>query len=143
MADCVFCKIVSGEIPSIKIFEDEKTLAFLDINPLTYGHCLIIPKEHYEDVFDIPFDGLKTVISNAKTLANNIKSSLSAKGVNLVNASGEAAGQSVPHFHIHIIPRYEDDKLEFNQWWQSKAKQAGPEELKKLAEQIKKDNYRN
>lgn len=134
--DCLFCKIVKGEIPSTKVFEDEKTLAFFDINPLTKGHSLVIPKDHYENVFDIPLEELKQVIVNAKNISENLKMSLGANGVNLVNASGEVAGQSVLRFHVHVIPRYDGDKLEFTEWWRSKAKQTGPEELKKLAEQV-------
>lgn len=136
MTDCVFCKIVAGEIPSAKVFEDEDTLAFFDINPLTKGHCLIIPKKHYEDIFSLPFEELKALIVKAKNLAQQLKKSLSAQGINLVNASGRAAEQSVFHFHLHLIPRYEDDQLELSQWWQTKVKQADPSELKELAKQV-------
>ena len=137
MPDCIFCKIIKGEIPSTKIFESDKTLAFLNINPLTKGHCLVIPKDHHENVFDIPFEDLKTLIADAKQLADVLRGSLDADGVNLVNASGVAAEQSVFHFHIHIVPRYEGDDLQMNQWWRTKAKPANSEGLKKLAEEIK------
>lgn len=141
MIDCIFCKIIKGEIPSTKVFEDEKTLAFFDINPLTKGHTLVVPKGHYEDVFNIPIEDLKFVIANAKNIAKNLKNSLGASGVNLVNASGEVAGQSVLHFHIHVIPRYYDDKLEFTEWWQSKTKSLDGNGLKSLAEEIKSKNH--
>lgn len=134
--DCLFCKIVKGEIPSTKIFESDKTLAFLDINPLTKGHCLVMPKDHHENVFDIPLEDLKILITDAKQLADVLRGSLEADGINLINASGVAAEQSVFHFHIHIVPRYDDDGLQMNQWWQTKTKPVSLEELKKLAEEI-------
>ncbi len=137
MPDCIFCKIVKGEIPSTKIFESDKALAFLDINPLTKGHCVVIPKEHHDNVFDIPLEDLKILITDAKQLADLLRGCLDADGVNLVNASGMAAEQSVFHFHIHIVPRYEGDGLEMNQWWQTKARPADREELTKLAKEIK------
>ncbi|MBI2049918.1 MAG: HIT family protein [Candidatus Staskawiczbacteria bacterium] len=134
--DCVFCKIAKGEIDSAKVAEDEKILAFLDVNPLTRGHCLIIPKEHFENIFDINPDVLKEIIVSAKKLADQIKNNLGVKGVNLVNASGKFAEQSVFHFHLHIVPRYEGDGLNMNDWWQTKAQKADFEELKNLALQI-------
>ena len=102
--DCLFCKIVKNEIPSAKIFENERVAAFFDINPLTKGHCLVVPKDHYEDVFSIPLVDLKAVITDAQKLAETLRGSLQAEGVNLVNASGIAAEQSVFHFHLHIVP---------------------------------------
>ena len=137
MPDCIFCKIVKGEIPSTKIFESDKALAFLDINPLTKGHCVVIPKEHHDNVFDIPLEDLKILITDAKQLADLLRGCLDADGVNLVNASGMAAEQSVFHFHIHIVPRYEGDGLQMNQWWQTKTRPADREELTKLAKEIK------
>ena len=137
MEDCIFCKIAKGEIDSVKIWEDEKILAFLDVNPLTKGHSLIIPKNHFENVFDIEPEILKEIIVLAKNLAGQVKNNLGAEGVNLINASGRAAEQSVFHFHLHIVPRYENDGLNMNNWWQTKTKKANIEELKKLAEEIK------
>jgi histidine triad (HIT) family protein len=124
MNDCIFCKIVKGEVPSFKIFENDKVFCFLDINPLTKGHTLVIPKEHHKDIFDIPESDLKEIISVAKKLSGTIKEKLNAEGVNLVNASGEFAEQSVFHFHLHIVPRYKNDGLEMNKWWQSKTQKA-------------------
>lgn len=138
MEDCLFCKIVKGEIDSAKIWEDEKVLAFLDVNPLTKGHCLIIPKEHYENIFDMNEDVLKKILGLAKDLSGKMRENLNATGVNLVNASGKDAEQSVFHFHLHVVPRYENDGLDMNVWWQTKAKKTNIEELKKLAEEIKK-----
>ena len=127
--NCIFCKIIKGEIPSFKVFENNKVFCFLDINPLTKGHTLIVPKKHYENIFDIPEEDLKEIISTAKNLANKFKEKLNAQGVNLVNASGETAEQSVFHFHLHLVPRYKDDGLEMNKWWQSKVKKVDFEEL--------------
>lgn len=133
MDDCVFCKIIKGEIPSFKVFENDWVFSFLDINPLAKGHALVIPKKHYENVFDIPEEELKEIISIAKKLAGRIKEKLNADGVNLMNASGQAAEQSVNHFHLHIIPRYKNDGLELNKWWQSKVSKIDNEQcLKEL-----------
>ena len=137
MEDCIFCKIIKGEIPSFRVFENDKVFCFLDINPLTKGHVLVIPKNHYKDIFDISEGDLKEIISIAKELAVTIKEKLGAEGVNLVNASGEMAEQSVFHFHLHVVPRYKDDGLEMNKWWQSKNYKADFEELKILAEKLK------
>lgn len=139
MENCIFCKIVKGEISSAKIWEDEKVFVFLDINPLSKGHCLIIPKKHSENIFDIEEETLKEIIKTAKNLAQKMKKFLKATGVNLVNSSGVDAEQSIPHFHFHLIPRYENDNLEMTKWWGSKSLKSGTEELEGLAEKIKKE----
>ena len=128
--DCIFCKIIKDEIPSFKVFENDKVFCFFDINPLTKGHTLVISKTHYKDIFEIPESDLKEIISTAKNLSEKIKKALGADGVNLVNASGETAEQSVFHFHLHIVPRYKNDGLEMNKWWQSKTQKADFEQLK-------------
>ena len=135
--DCIFCKIVKGEIDSAKVFENEKVFAFLDITPLNKGHCLVIPKEHIEIIFDIDKDILREITSSAKNIAGIMRDVLGAKAVNLINASGKEAEQSVFHFHLHIVPRYENDGLEMNKWWQSKAKKISTEELKDIANKIR------
>lgn len=123
MQDCIFCKIVSGQSPCTKVFENENIFAFLEINPLTKGHCLVVPKKHFENVFDIDKEVLKDIIVVAKNLSLKFKTELGNNGgVNLMNASGKSAEQSVFHFHLHIVPRYENDNLEMNKWWQSKVK---------------------
>jgi len=141
MKDCIFCKIIKGEIPSFKIFENDKVFCFLDINPLSKGHTLVVPKEHHENIFDISLKDLKEIISTIKSLSNRMKKVLMAEGVNLFNASGVVAEQSVFHFHFHILPRYKNDGLEMNNWWQSKAQKADIEELKKLAEKIREGEH--
>jgi len=136
MDSCIFCKIIRGHIDSAKVFEDSDALAFLDVNPLTQGHCLVIPKTHRENIFDIPEDTLQKITKTAKDIAKKMKRSLGATGVNLVNASGSDAEQSVPHFHLHVVPRYQNDGLLMNAWWQTKIKKTNIEELKELAKKI-------
>ena len=112
MEDCIFCKIVKGKIPSEKIYEDEKFLAFLDIFPATEGHTLIITKEHYENIFDMPQDVLKDSIKVAQKIASLLKEKLGAEGINLLNSNNKIAQQEVPHYHLHVIPRYSKDEFE-------------------------------
>ena len=112
MENCIFCKIVKDEIPSVKVWEDEKFLAFLDIFPATEGHTLIIPKKHYENIFDMPKDVLKDSAEVAQKIAFLLKEKLGAEGINLLNSNNKIAGQEVPHYHIHVIPRYSKDEFE-------------------------------
>jgi len=109
--DCLFCKIVAGEVPATKVDEDERTLAFMDINPATRGHALVIPKNHSQDLLAIDADDLAVTMVAAQRLAGRAKEKLGARGVNLLNSCGAAAWQTVFHFHIHVIPRYSDDPL--------------------------------
>jgi histidine triad (HIT) family protein len=109
--DCVFCKIVAGELPSQKVAEDERTLSFMDINPATRGHALVIPKEHTVNLLEIDPDDLAAVARAAQRLAQRVPERLGADGINLINSCGSAAWQTVFHFHIHVIPRYADDPL--------------------------------
>jgi histidine triad (HIT) family protein len=109
--DCLFCKIVAGELPATVVAEDERTLAFMDINPATRGHALVIPREHAADLLEIGQEDLAAVAAAAKRLAACAKEALGADGVNLINSCGAAAWQTVFHFHLHVIPRYRDDPL--------------------------------
>jgi histidine triad (HIT) family protein len=109
--DCIFCKIVAGEIPSAIVDEDESTLAFMDINPATRGHALVIPREHVVDLLEIEPDELAAVMLAAQRLAVRVSERLGADGVNLINSCGNAAWQTVFHFHVHVIPRYAGDPL--------------------------------
>ena len=111
MENCLFCKIIKGEIPSYKVYEDEKTFAFLDIDPSARGHCLVIPKKHAKDMFDVKKEDLEAVILTVRKLAKSLKINLSANGINVLQANQEAAGQSVFHIHFHIIPRYHNDGI--------------------------------
>lgn len=140
MEDCIFCKIVKGEIPSKKIFEDEKVFVFLDIKPMAKGHCLIIPKQHFENIFDAPEEILKEVIFATKKVVSLLQKSLGVDGVNIFNNNGKTAEQSIFHLHFHILPRYENDGLSILNWMLEKTKEVDQEELKKLAEQIKNSN---
>ena len=112
--NCVFCKIVAGEIPCIKVFEDDLTLAFMDINPVNPGHALAIAKEHWEDVYAIPEDLMAATAKTAKLVAEAVNRTLQPDGINLVQANGRGAAQSVWHFHIHVLPRAIGDDLEMN-----------------------------
>jgi histidine triad (HIT) family protein len=107
--DCIFCRIVAGELPSTKVDEDDRTLAFMDINPATRGHALVIPKAHSKDLLEIGQDDLAATLAMAQRLAGRAKEQLGADGVNLLNCCGAAAWQTVFHFHVHVIPRYRDD----------------------------------
>jgi histidine triad (HIT) family protein len=110
--DCLFCGIVAGSIPSETIDSDERTLAFMDINPATPGHALVAPREHSADLLEIGDQDLTATILAAQRLSRRMKDVLDADGIDLINACGAAAWQTVFHFHIHVVPRYEDDPLE-------------------------------
>ena len=109
--ECLFCKIVSGELPGQIVDEDELTLAFMDINPATRGHALVVPRRHARDLLEIEVEDLEATIVAAQRLARKASDRLGADGVNLLNSCGQAAWQTVYHFHIHVIPRYEGDPL--------------------------------
>lgn len=113
-ADCIFCKILGGDIPSFKIYEDDKTFAFMDINPANAGHVLVIPKYHSPNIFEIPNDWLAATAATAKRIAKAVEKALSPEGINIVQANGEGAAQSVQHFHIHVLPRHNGDELKLN-----------------------------
>jgi histidine triad (HIT) family protein len=109
--DCLFCKIVAGDIPATIVAEDERTIAFMDINPATRGHALVIPRAHTRDVHEISTADLEAVAAAAQRLAARQRERLGADGVNLINSNGPAAWQTVFHFHLHVIPRYDGDPL--------------------------------
>lgn len=112
MADCLFCGIVEGSIPSETIDSDERTVAFMDINPATRGHALVVPRAHSVDLLEVSDEDLTATMLAARRLARRMKEVLDADGINLVNACGAAASQTVFHFHVHVVPRYEDDPIE-------------------------------
>jgi histidine triad (HIT) family protein len=109
--DCIFCKIVAGDLPATIVDEDERTIAFMDIAPATRGHALVIPRAHSTDLMDVDSGDLSAVALACQRLAGRAKERLGADGVNLLNSCGRAAWQTVFHFHVHVIPRYEDDPL--------------------------------
>ena len=109
MSDCIFCKIAAGEIPSATIYEDADFRVILDLGPATFGHALILPKEHYADLTEIPEELAAKAIIVAKKVITYMKDALPCDGYNVVQNNGEAAGQTVFHFHVHLIPRYKGD----------------------------------
>ncbi len=109
--DCVFCKIVAGELPAFVVDQDEQTLTFMDIAPATRGHALVIPKQHATDLWEIEPDQLALVAAAAQRQARRVRDRLGAAGVNLINSCGSQAWQTVFHFHVHVIPRYPGDPL--------------------------------
>ncbi len=130
---CIFCRIARNEIVSYKVYEDDCVLAFLDVNPAARGHTLVVPKEHFDDITTCPKDILDHVMHVVQTIAQAQIKELGATGVNVISNVGEDAGQSVKHFHVHVIPRYAKDglKLEFP------AKQLEAGEMKLLADSIR------
>jgi histidine triad (HIT) family protein len=109
--DCIFCKIVAGELPGQIVEEDERTIAFMDINPATRGHLLVIPRAHARNLLEISPEDLGAVIATSQRMAKRVNQRLEPAGINLINSCGAAAWQTVFHFHVHVIPRYEDDPL--------------------------------
>ena len=109
--DCIFCKIIKGEIPSSKVYEDEKVTAFLDINPVNKGHTLIVPKKHSENILEDDLDDLKACMAAVQRVAKAVIPAVNAQGFNLIVNTDRAAGQIVMHTHLHIIPRFSDDGL--------------------------------
>jgi histidine triad (HIT) family protein len=109
--DCIFCQILAGEIPANIVDEDEQTVTFMDINPATRGHMLVVPRRHSRDLLEIEPDDLKAVAVAAQRAARKAHDRLGTDGVNLLNSCGRAAWQTVYHFHVHVIPRYEGDPL--------------------------------
>ena len=112
--DCLFCKIVAGEVPSTRVHEDERTIAFMDINPLNDGHTLVIPRVHAATLFEADEADLQAAIATARRVARAIRETIRPDGLNLLQANGTAAFQSVPHFHFHLVPRFTGDGKGFD-----------------------------
>jgi histidine triad (HIT) family protein len=108
---CIFCKIVAGELPAGIVDEDERTVSFMDVNPATRGHALVVPRNHARDLLEVPGEDLQAVALAGQRLARRMTQGLGAAGVNLINSCGALAWQTVFHFHVHVIPRYEGDPL--------------------------------
>jgi histidine triad (HIT) family protein len=130
--DCIFCKILAGELPAQIVDEDERTIAFMDIAPATRGHALVIPRAHYPDLLSVEDADLAAVARACQRLAARAKQRLGADGVNLINSCGRAAWQTVFHFHVHVIPRYEGDPLQLP-WVPAEGDQA---EIARAAQEI-------
>ena len=130
--NCIFCKIANGEIPSKTLYEDDKFRVILDLGPASKGHALILPKEHYADLYELPEETAGEVMKLAKKMAAQMTQRLGCEGFNLVQNNGELAGQTVFHFHMHLIPRYKDDGQKIG--W--KPQEATQEELETIRAQI-------
>jgi histidine triad (HIT) family protein len=131
--DCIFCGIVAGDVPGQVVDSDERTVAFMDINPATRGHALVVPRAHSANLLEIPDEDLKATFLAARRLARRINETLDPAGINVLNACGAAAWQTVFHFHLHVIPRYEDDPLKLP-WVPGPG---DPDEIAAVAEQIR------
>lgn len=135
MSGCIFCKIVNGEIPSAKVFENEHVVAFLDISQVTKGHTLVIPKVHKENIYELTPDIARNVFEVVPKIANSIKKQFEPIGMNILNNNGEKAGQSVFHYHIHLIPRYGKGDG-FGAVWKTHTEEYTPEDLQQIASSI-------
>ncbi len=134
MEDCIFCKIIQGKIPSAKVYEDDSTVSFLDIMPANKGHCLVVPKSHYESLLEMPEEGLKSLIITSQKIAKALSLSIGNGSYNLVMNNGKEAGQVVAHAHLHIIPRFKGDGLRIK--WSHKKYEG--DEMKETQEKLKK-----
>jgi histidine triad (HIT) family protein len=114
--DCIFCKIVAGQVPCCKVFEDNRALAFMDIMPLNKGHLLVVPKDHSENIFEIDDDLYGHLMSLISRLAKAVKAAVQPDGMNIMQLNGRAGNQVVPHLHIHIVPRWTGDGLTITAW---------------------------
>ena len=135
MSNCIFCSIIKGDIPCAKVYEDEHVLAFLDLSQVTKGHTLVIPKVHKENVYELTPDIAKHIFEAVPKIANAIKAEYNPIGLNILNNNGEHAGQSVFHFHMHLIPRYGKGDG-FGAVWKTNESEYTPEELQKIAVSI-------
>ena len=133
--DCIFCKILAGELPGERVHEDEHTVAFMDINPWTRGHAVVIPREHSRNLYEIGADDLSRTLLSAQQLAQRMRDRLGCDGVNLLNSCEPAAWQTIFHFHVHVIPRYEDDPLQLP----VRPQRAEPDQLAAVAAEIRGD----
>jgi len=134
--ECIFCKIINGEIPAVKVLDEELVVAFMDINPSSKGHMLVVPKNHVENIFEIPESDLRALIKAVKRCAKAVKVALNAEGITILQLNGKASNQIVPHLHVHVIPRWENDGLSISNW---EMKLGDMEEIKNIAQEIKKN----
>ena len=132
-ADCIFCKILAGELPGEVVQEDEHTVAFMDINPWTRGHAVVIPRRHARNLYEIEDGDLERTVVAAKRLALRMRDTLGLDGVNLINSCEAPAWQTIFHLHIHVIPRYDGDPLQLP----TRPQRADPEELAEVAAEIR------
>lgn len=133
--DCIFCKIINGDIPSAKVYEDEHVYAFLDISQVTKGHTLVIPKKHTKNIFDTPEEIAEVLFARVPKIANAINKAYKPIGMNILNNNEEAAGQSVFHLHLHLLPMYSEDSG-FSANWETHADKYTAEDLQEIATTI-------
>jgi len=132
--DCIFCEIIDGEIPAVKVLDEELVVAFMDINPSSKGHMLVVPKNHAENIFEIPESDLAALIKAVKRCAKAVKDALNAEGITILQLNGKASDQIVSHLHIHVIPRWENDGLSVSTW---EMKPGDMEEIQATARKIR------
>ncbi len=133
-SDCIFCKIVAGDLPCTRVYEDDDVLAFMDIGPIIKGHTLVIPKVHVDPLTSVPDELLSRLILMVRRIAGALMKGLDADGINVTQANGAVAGQVVPHLHFHVIPRFENDKHHWN--WNATSYDT-TEEMESVAAQIR------
>jgi histidine triad (HIT) family protein len=132
-SDCLFCGIVAGDVPAQIVDSDEHTVAFMDINPATRGHALVVPRTHAADLFEVSDDDLARTMFASRRLARRMKAALQPAGFNILNSCGAAAWQTIFHFHLHVVPRYEDDPLKLP--WVPR--EGDPDEIAAVADEIR------
>jgi histidine triad (HIT) family protein len=131
---CIFCRIAQKQLPASCVYEDEKVMAFLDVRPLNEGHTLVIPKAHYENIFDVPQELNAYIHGVTKQIAIAVKKAMNADGISIIQQNGKAANQDVPHLHVHVIPRYKEQKMPSF----SETSEANREQLRQTATKIRK-----
>ena len=132
--DCIFCKIIDGEIPAVKVLDKDQVIAFMDINPASRGHMLIVPKKHVENIFEISEDDLSAVMNAVKRCAQAVRQALKAEGITVLQLNGKASDQIIPHLHVHIMPRWQNDRLSVSQW---EMNEGNIDELQEIAREVK------
>jgi len=132
--DCIFCKIVAGEIPAIRVLDEELDLAFMDINPASCGHMLVVPKNHAENIFEISEGDFSAVMGAVRRCAGAVKEALGAEGITVLQLNGTVSDQLVPHLHVHIMPRWENDGISVSNW---EMKPGDMDELQDIANKVK------
>ena len=133
---CIFCRIVRGKEEASFVYRNNLVSAFLDIHPLFEGHVLVVPNKHFSDIRDVDKESLDATIEAAKLVSGILMKNLKADGINIVHSTGKSAGQTIYHFHLHILPRHEGDDPEFQRWWFSRSHKASRDELNALVLRI-------
>mgnify|MGYP001626151705 CR=1 FL=1 len=136
MPECVFCNIINKKADSTRLIENEGFLAIMDINPIAPGHTLIISKEHYKDILELPNNLAPSLVEIIKNVSKLMMDNLGCDGINLINSTGRSAGQTIFHFHVHVIPRFTGKSIGFQEWWFSRAGHWDRESLNRMANEI-------